>query len=224
MKILITGAKGFVGRNLVENLKALRDGKNRTRPAIRVDGIYEYDLDSDPEQLKEYCREADFVFHLAGVNRPKDPAEFREGNFGFSSVQLAAGDASGPVRNELVRAQQARRGESLFCVRKADRRARLRLPVSESCRQMGSPELQFGGRHVLPQHRKRSADHGQRSVHRARTAVYRRSSGGVLRCARGPSAPRGLSGAGRNHRRRRLRRSDAAAGSDGRVLLCAGHA
>lgn len=88
MKILITGAKGFVGRNLVENLKALRDGKNRTRPAIRVDGIYEYDLDSDPEQLKEYCREADFVFHLAGVNRPKDPAEFREGNFGFSSVLL----------------------------------------------------------------------------------------------------------------------------------------
>ena len=88
MKILITGAKGFVGRNLSENLKAIRDGKNRTRSNLRITDIYEYDIDSDPSDLERYCASADFVFHLAGVNRPKDPAEFRAGNFGFSSVLL----------------------------------------------------------------------------------------------------------------------------------------
>ena len=88
MNILITGARGFVGRNLTENLKAVRDGKNRTRPGIRVDEIYEYDIQSAPEELEEYCAKADFVFNLAGVNRPKDPAEFRAGNFGFASRLL----------------------------------------------------------------------------------------------------------------------------------------
>lgn len=88
MKILVTGAKGFVGRNLCENLKNIRDGKNRTRPNIVIDEICEYDIDGTPEQLDEYCARADFVFHLAGVNRPKDPAEFRAGNFGFSSTLL----------------------------------------------------------------------------------------------------------------------------------------
>ncbi len=88
MKILVTGAAGFLGRNLVENLKAIRDGKNRTRPALNVDEIYEYDLGNTPEELDAWCRDADFVFHLAGVNRPKDPAEFRAGNFGFASTLL----------------------------------------------------------------------------------------------------------------------------------------
>lgn len=84
MNILVTGAKGFVGKNLVENLKNLRDGKNKTRPDIKVDEIYEYDLDSTEEQLDEYCANTDFVFNLAGVNRPKDPEEFKKGNFGFA--------------------------------------------------------------------------------------------------------------------------------------------
>lgn len=88
MKVLVTGAKGFVGRNLVENLKNIRDGKNRTRPNIHIDNIYEYDIDSTLEQLDTYCADADFVFNLAGVNRPKDPKEFREGNFGFASTLL----------------------------------------------------------------------------------------------------------------------------------------
>lgn len=88
MKILITGSRGFVGRNLVENLKALRDGKNRTRPGIRIEALFEYDLGSTPEELDEACCEADFVFNLAGVNRPQNPAEFREGNFGFASTLL----------------------------------------------------------------------------------------------------------------------------------------
>lgn len=88
MNILVTGAKGFVGRNLCENLKNLRDGKNRTRPNLRIDEIYEYDVDGTPEELDAYCARADFVFHLAGVNRPKDPAEFRAGNCGFASVVL----------------------------------------------------------------------------------------------------------------------------------------
>lgn len=88
MKILVTGAKGFVGRNLVENLKNIRDGKDRTRPTLHIEGIFEYDIDSDPILLKDYCQEADFVFNLAGVNRPKDPKEFMEGNFGFASTLL----------------------------------------------------------------------------------------------------------------------------------------
>ncbi len=88
MNILVTGAAGFVGRNLVENLKNIKDGKNRTRPDIRIEEIYEYDLSSTPEDLDAYCSKADFVFNLAGVNRPKDPEEFKKGNFGFASQLL----------------------------------------------------------------------------------------------------------------------------------------
>ena len=88
MNILVTGAAGFVGRNLVENLKNIRDSKNRTRPDIKIDEIYEYDLSSTPEELDEYCSKADFVFNLAGVNRPKDLEEFKKGNFGFASTLL----------------------------------------------------------------------------------------------------------------------------------------
>lgn len=88
MNILVTGAKGMVGTALVNNLKNIRDGKNRTRPAIHIDEIYEYDRVSTAEELEVYCQKADFVFHLAGVNRPKDPADFMKGNFGFSSRLL----------------------------------------------------------------------------------------------------------------------------------------
>ena len=87
MKILITGARGFVGKNLTENLKNIRDGKNRTR-SISVEDIFEYDLDSTARQLEEYCSKCDFVFNLAGVNRPKDTSEFMKGNFGFASTLL----------------------------------------------------------------------------------------------------------------------------------------
>ena len=79
MKILVTGAKGFVGKNLVENLKNIKDGKNRTR-SISIDAIFESDLDTDPKDLEEYCRQADFVFHLAGINRPQNNEEFMTGN------------------------------------------------------------------------------------------------------------------------------------------------
>ena len=87
MKILVTGAKGFVGKNLVENLKNIKDGKNRTR-SIYVEEIYEYDIDSTVEQLEEYCSDCNFVFNLAGVNRPKKTEEFKEGNYGFASLLL----------------------------------------------------------------------------------------------------------------------------------------
>lgn len=88
MNILITGAAGFVGRNLVENFKNIRDGKNRTRPNLSIDAIYEYDRNNTIEDLNRFCTDCDFVFNLAGVNRPKDPAEFKEGNFGFASTLL----------------------------------------------------------------------------------------------------------------------------------------
>ena len=88
MNILVTGAKGMVGTALVDNLKNLRDGKNRTRPNLDIREIYEYDLSSTPEELDEYCRNADFVFNLAGVNRPENPEDFMRGNFGFASRLL----------------------------------------------------------------------------------------------------------------------------------------
>ncbi len=88
MNILVTGAKGMVGTALVHNLKNIRDGKNRTRPNIKIDNIYEYDIDNTAEQLDAYCADCDFVFNLAGVNRPTDPADFQKGNFGFASQLL----------------------------------------------------------------------------------------------------------------------------------------
>lgn len=88
MNILVTGAKGMVGSALVANLKNIKENKNRTRPNIQINEIYEYDLDSTPEQLDAYCRSADFVFNLAGVNRPENPEDFMKGNFGFASMLL----------------------------------------------------------------------------------------------------------------------------------------
>ena len=88
MNILVTGAKGFVGKNLVANLYTIKDGKNRTRPNLQINEIYEYGRQSTPEQLDEYCAKADFVFHLAGINRPKDPSEFMTGNFGLTGQLL----------------------------------------------------------------------------------------------------------------------------------------
>ena len=84
MKILVTGARGFVGKNLVEALKCLRDGKDKTRPELVIEEIFEYDIDSTREELDAACREADFVFNLAGVNRPKDTKEFMAGNYAFA--------------------------------------------------------------------------------------------------------------------------------------------
>ena len=88
MKILVTGARGFVGKNLCAQLKNIRDGKARCYGDLQIDAVYEYDIDSTPEQLEEWCKECDFVFNLAGVNRPKDPEEFMKGNFGFATVLL----------------------------------------------------------------------------------------------------------------------------------------
>ncbi len=88
MNILITGAKGFVGKNLCASLKNIKDGKDRTRLAISIGEICEYDIDTDPALLDEYCAKADFVFNLAGVNRPQNAEEFMQGNFGFASTLL----------------------------------------------------------------------------------------------------------------------------------------
>ena len=88
MKILVTGAKGFVGRNLVENLKNIRDGKDCTYKNLTISEIFEYDIESTCEELEQWCSQCDFVFNLAGVNRPKEVEEFMEGNFGFASELL----------------------------------------------------------------------------------------------------------------------------------------
>ena len=88
MKILVTGANGFVGKNLVEALKNIRDGKDRTHEGLAVEKIYTYDIDSSAEELDLACAECDFVFNLAGVNRPQNPEEFMQGNFGFASLLL----------------------------------------------------------------------------------------------------------------------------------------
>ena len=88
MKILVTGAKGFVGKNLVAQLKNIRDGKARWYPVAQDLVVYEYDMDSTPEDLDAFCSDADFVFNLAGVNRPQNTEEFMQGNFGFASVLL----------------------------------------------------------------------------------------------------------------------------------------
>lgn len=88
MNILVTGAKGFVGKNLCYALNSIKDGKDRTRPDLKIDEVFEYDIDTDPALLDAWCQKADFVFNLAGVNRPKETSEFMEGNFGFASTLL----------------------------------------------------------------------------------------------------------------------------------------
>ena len=88
MKILVTGAKGFVGRNLCANLRNIQEGKDRRFPELSIEVVFEYDLDSTPEELDQWCKEADFVFNLAGVNRPQNQEEFMQGNFGFASTLL----------------------------------------------------------------------------------------------------------------------------------------
>lgn len=90
MRILVTGAKGFVGKNLVCSLRNIAEGKDRTRPGLTINDIYTYDLDTAPEQLDVFCARADFVFHLAGVNRPKENSEFMRENFGFAATLLDA--------------------------------------------------------------------------------------------------------------------------------------
>ena len=88
MKILVTGSAGFVGKNLVESLKNIKDGKDRTHPNLIIDEIFEFDKDVPLTNLEEYCQKCDFVFNLAGVNRPQNTEEFMEGNFGFASTLL----------------------------------------------------------------------------------------------------------------------------------------
>ena len=113
MNILVTGAKGMVGTALCNNLKNIRDGKNRTRPEIKIEEIYEYDKDSTAEELDEYCAKADFVFNLAGVNRPENPEDFMKGNFGFASTLLDTlkkhGNKAGIMLSSSVQATLAGR-------------------------------------------------------------------------------------------------------------------
>lgn len=88
MKVLVTGARGFVGKNLCAQLGNIKTGKAKYYSNLVIDEVYEYDIDSTPEQLDAWCKNCDFVFNLAGVNRPQDPKEFMEGNFGFATILL----------------------------------------------------------------------------------------------------------------------------------------
>ena len=88
MNVLITGAKGFVGKNLTCALQNIKDGKDKTRPNLKIEELFLYDIDSTSQELETACEKADFVFNLAGVNRPQNPEEFMQGNFGFASTLL----------------------------------------------------------------------------------------------------------------------------------------
>ena len=138
MKILVTGAKGFVGRNLCENLKAVRDGKNRTRPALQIEDVFEYDLDTPPAELDHFCVEADFVFNLAGVNRPKNNDEFMQGNFGFASTLLDT-LKSHANRCPVMLSSSI---QATLIGRAGARRTGAGLPLPESVRQVVPPQLQ----------------------------------------------------------------------------------
>ena len=127
MKILVTGAKGFVGKNLCAELRNIKDGKSRCWGDVVIDEVFEYDVDSTSEELDEWCKECDFVFNLAGVNRPQNQEEFMEGNFGFASTLLDSLKKHGnacPVM--LSSSQQAsltgRFGNSEYVVRKRPER------------------------------------------------------------------------------------------------------
>lgn len=148
MNILVTGAKGMVGTALVNNLKNIKENKNRTRPNIHVDEIYEYDLQSTEEELDRYCENADFVFHLAGVNRPENPEDFMKGNFGFTSQLLGTLKSTGirrqlccplpsrqrcPADLEIPNMAVPRRREKIcFCICRRDRCQSCSIPISES--------------------------------------------------------------------------------------------
>ena len=160
MKILITGANGFVGKNLVEAFKNIRDGKDRVHHINGLDDpsgltIYTYDIDSSPEELDLYCSDADFVFNLAGVNRPKDLSEFMTGNFGFASELLDTlrkhGNRAPVMLSSSIQASLEGRfagseygksklaGEELF--RTGDRRESADLSFPQSFRKMVPAEL-----------------------------------------------------------------------------------
>ena len=119
MDVLVTGAKGMVGTALCRALRNISQGKDRTRPGLQVGEVFEYDMQSTPEELTEWCSRAGFVFNLAGVNRPKDPADFMAGNFGFASQLLgalrAAGNACPVMLSSSVQATLAGRfGDSEY--------------------------------------------------------------------------------------------------------------
>ena len=125
MNVLITGANGFVGRNLVENLKNIRDGKNRTRPSLHIEKIYEYSRENTQAELSQYCADCDFVFNLAGVNRPKDSEEFSKENVGFTNTLLETLKAQGnncPVMlsSSLQATLAGRFGSSAYGLSKRD--------------------------------------------------------------------------------------------------------
>lgn len=136
MRILVTGAKGFVGKNLCAQLNNIKEGKAKCYGDLVIDEVFEYDIDSTPEELNEWCQKCDFVFNLAGVNRPKDPEDFMKGNFGFASTLLDTLKKHGnkapvmlsaaprphlqAVLKQRVRTKQESRGGPLPAVRRGE--------------------------------------------------------------------------------------------------------
>lgn len=164
MNILVTGAHGFVGKNLVAALEAVRDGKDRTRGALQVGEVDTFGSSDTQETLEAYCRRADFVFHLAGVNRPKEAAEFQRGNAALTQTLLETLQRVGnPCPVMLASSVQAvqdnpygvskRAAEELVRAYGAQTGAHVHLPLPESVRQVVPAQLQQRRGDILPQHR-----------------------------------------------------------------------
>ena len=187
MNVLITGANGFVGKNLTQRLSAIKDHRDRTRPALQIEEILLCTRDTSAETLADYCKKANFVVHLAGVNRPQDPGEFTVGNTDFTrtllEMLLESGNRCPVLLSSSIQASltgryagspygQSKKAAEKPRLRQGSRRSRDNLPPAEPVRQVVPPQLQFRGGDILPSYRTGSTYHRFGSGSRTGTGLH----------------------------------------------------